>query len=141
MSTKWTPSLAVGVPAIDEQHQELFARVGRLIEAMKASDPAEVGRLMDFLGEYVVEHFRMEEGLMQRYGYPDFQLHKAAHDRFIQDYGELRHKFDIKGAKSFVTLQAKSWLGDWLVAHVSGTDMSLARWLQRAVRAQQARAG
>jgi len=70
MSIKWTPALAVGVSAIDQQHKELFDHVAKLIDAMKNSDAAEVGRLMDFLGAYVVEHFRMEEGLMQRYAYP-----------------------------------------------------------------------
>ncbi len=135
---KWTPNLAVGIPAIDHQHQELFAGVDRLIAAMKASDPAEVARLMDFLGAYAVEHFRAEEELMQHHGYPEFALHKAAHTRFIQDYGDLRKKFEIKGAVSFVTIQVKTWLGDWLAAHVSGTDMAFARWLQRAARPQRA---
>jgi len=135
MSIKWSSSLAVGVPAIDEQHRELFDRVDRLVEAMKSSNAREVARLMDFLGEYVVEHFRMEEGLMQTYGYPQFALHKAAHDRFVADYGEMRRKFEIKGAMSFVTIQVKTWLCDWLVAHVSGTDMTFARWHQRALRA------
>jgi hemerythrin len=137
MSIKWTPALAVGVSAIDQQHQELFDRVAKLIDAMKNSDAAEVGRLMDFLGAYVVEHFRMEEGLMQRYAYPDYALHKAAHERFVQDYGELRRKFESKGAMSFVTIQVKTWLVDWLTAHVQGTDLSLGRWLQRRVRERQ----
>ena len=138
MSIKWTPALAVGVSAIDQQHKELFDHVAKLIDAMKNSDAAEVGRLMDFLGAYVVEHFRMEEGLMQRYAYPDYALHRAAHERFVQDYGELRRKFESKGAMSFVTIQVKTWLGDWLAAHVSGTDMAFARWLQRAARPQRA---
>ena len=138
MSIKWTPALAVGVSAIDQQHKELFDHVAKLIDAMKNSDAAEVGRLMDFLGAYVVEHFRMEEGLMQRYAYPDYALHRAAHERFVRDYGELRRKFESKGAMSFVTIQVKTWLGDWLAAHVSGTDMAFARWLQRAARPQRA---
>lgn len=140
MSAKWTPALAVGVPAIDQQHQELFDQVGKLLGAMKDGDAAEVGRLMDFLGSYVVEHFRMEEGLMQRHGYPDYALHKAAHQRFIHDYGELRKKFEAKGAMSFVTIQVKTWLVDWLVAHVQGTDMALGRWLQKGRAAQAVRA-
>jgi hemerythrin len=138
MSIKWTPALAVGFSSIDEQHQELFDRVAKLIDAMKVADAGEVGRLMDFLGSYVVEHFRMEEGLMQRHGYPDYALHKSAHDRFIQDYTELRKKFEAKGAMSFVTIQVKTWLVDWLTAHVQGTDMTLGRWLQAKARAKQA---
>jgi len=140
MAILWNPSLAVGIPAIDEQHQELFARVDRLIEAMRASSTAEVPRLMDFLSEYVVEHFQAEEGLMQRYAYPRFVLHKAAHDRFVADFGDMRKKFEIKGAMSFVTIQVKTWLCDWLIAHVSGTDLAFAEWLHGAVRDRRARA-
>jgi hemerythrin len=137
MSIKWTPALAVGVSAIDQQHKELFDHVAKLIDAMKNSDAAEVGRLMDFLGAYVVEHFRMEEGLMQRYAYPDYALHRAAHERFVRDYGELRRKFESKGAMSFVTIQVKTWLVEWLTAHVQGTDLLLGRWLQKRVRERQ----
>ncbi|HTP53071.1 MAG TPA: bacteriohemerythrin [Anaeromyxobacteraceae bacterium] len=140
MPISWNPSLAVGIPAIDEQHRELFARVNRLVEAMRASDSTEVMRLMDFLSEYVGEHFAAEEELMQRYAYPRFVLHKAAHDRFVADYTDMRKKFEIRGAMSFVTIQVKTWLCDWLMAHVSGTDMAFAEWLQRAQQSTRARA-
>jgi hemerythrin len=140
MAIRWTPALAVGVPAIDEQHQELFLRVDRLVQAMLASDTAEVARLMDFLGAYVVEHFRMEEALMRRHLYPGSALHKAAHDRFLKDFGDLRARLEIRGAVSFVTIQLKTWLCEWLVAHVSGTDLALARHLNRPTGAPQARA-
>ncbi|HVP66397.1 MAG TPA: bacteriohemerythrin [Anaeromyxobacteraceae bacterium] len=138
MAIKWTSALAVGIPAIDEQHQELFRRVAGLLEAMRASDPREVARVMAFLGEYVIEHFRMEEGLMQSYGYTQFALHKAAHDRFVTDYADMRKKLEVKGAVSFVTIQVKTWLCDWLVAHVSGTDMAFAQWHRRALEARHA---
>jgi hemerythrin len=31
----------------------------------------------------------------------------------------------------------KTWLVDWLTAHVQGTDLSLGRWLQKRVRERQ----
>lgn len=139
MVIKWNPSLAIGVPTIDQEHRELFARANRLVEAMKASNLGEVARLMSFLGEYVVEHFRGEEELMLHHGYPRFALHKAAHDRFIADYGEMGKKLGIPGAMTFVAVQLSTWLGDWLSAHVSGTDRAFAEWLHRSRHAEEAR--
>ena len=80
----------------------------------------------------------MEEKLMQKHAYPQFKLHKAAHDRFISDYSDLQKKLAVKGALSFVHIQLKTWLAEWLVAHVSGTDMAFGQWLQREAREQSA---
>jgi hemerythrin len=129
MPPLWTPGLSVGVAEIDEQHQELFARIDRLLEGMRVGDRSEIARLFEFLGEYVVSHFAMEERWMKSTRYPDFAVHKAAHDRFVKDYVELKLQFQTKGPIAAVSIKVNQWLGDWLKAHIAGTDLRLARHL------------
>jgi hemerythrin len=130
---KWTPSLAVGHAVIDAQHQELFRRLDALLGAMTKGDQAEVGRLFDFLASYVVEHFGAEERLMRETGYPDYAVHKAAHDRFVAEYGELRRVYDAGGGGAPLAIRLQNWAGDWLKAHIAGTDQALARHLAQRV--------
>ena len=67
----WNADLAVGVPDIDAQHQELFRRADALLAAMKERQPAdrEVERLFLFLDEYCSRHFASEERLMREKKY------------------------------------------------------------------------
>lgn len=125
---RWTPSLAVGHAVIDGQHQELFRRLEALLAAMMKGDKGEVARLFDFLGTYVVEHFGAEERLMQQHAYPEHAAHKAAHERFVADYGALRKALEAGGGAA-LTIKVQNWCGDWLKAHIAGTDQALAAFL------------
>ncbi len=85
----WTPALAVGVPEIDAQHQELFRRAERLITALRTGDRGEVEPLVRYLAAYAVEHFAAEERYMREIGYPGLDGHRAVHRAFREDFAEL----------------------------------------------------
>lgn len=60
----WSPSLAIGVPEIDDQHRTLFERAGRFAAAVHGHERnARLEELFDFLAEYALEHFASEERL------------------------------------------------------------------------------
>ena len=102
MAIPWTPALAIGVPEIDHQHQELFVRIERLVEGVARGNPADVERLLEFLSQYVVKHFGAEERWMLRSAYPDYARHKAQHERFIRDYEHMTQEFREKGPNVLV---------------------------------------
>jgi hemerythrin len=125
----WTPALALGIDEIDAQHQELFHRGAQLLEGMMAGDTTRVGPLFEYLGGYVVDHFAAEERLMQESGFPGYNVHKAAHERFIRDYQALRDLHAQSGANAAVTIKARTWLAEWLKSHIGIVDQALARHL------------
>ncbi len=129
----WTPALSLGHAEIDAQHQELFRRAGRLLDAMAAGDRAVIGQLFDFLGAYVVDHFEAEERLMTESRFPGYNVHKAAHERFVRDYEALRKLHEQSGASAAVAIKARSWLTEWLKNHIAGTDQLLARHLAQKI--------
>ncbi len=126
-STGWTPALVLGHEQLDGQHQELFRRAAELLEAMTAGDRATSGRLFEFLGGCVVEVFAAEERLMQESGFPGYNVHKAAHERFVRDYQALRKLHDESGASAAVAVKARTWLLEWLHRHIGSTDQQMAR--------------
>ena len=130
MQMQWTPALAVGHELIDAQHQELFRRFDALVRALTEADRAAVGQLYEFLGEYVISHFAEEERLMGATGYPATAIHRAAHERFIRDYEDLKKLYAAAGPSAAVTVKTQTWVFDWLKAHICGTDMRFAEWLR-----------
>jgi hemerythrin len=131
MAIKWTSALSVGHPRIDTQHQELFKRLDLLLGAMLKGDRTEVGRLFDFLGTYVVEHFGMEEQLMKDSRYPDAQAHAEIHGRFVSEYQALRQSYETTGGGAAITIKLQNFVGEWLKNHIAGTDSALATYLAR----------
>ena len=125
---QWTPALAVGVPEIDAQHQELFRRAERLIAALRAGDKAQVLPLLAYLDEYVVHHFQAEERLMRELDYPGLAAHAAAHEAFRADFTGLVGDFRRTGPTALVALTIHNWLSDWLRMHIGGEDQELGRF-------------
>lgn len=130
MAISWDPSLAVGVPAIDRQHVELFDRLDRLLEAARAGrSAAEVGRLLGFLEDYVVTHFGAEEGLMEARGYPELAAHRAEHARFADDLAALLREFLDDGATTLLVVHVNARVTAWLREHIYRADQALGRFL------------
>lgn len=130
MSVAWDPALELGHEEIDAQHREMFRRYGALVQAMEAGAVTDVATLFDFLAEYATDHFAAEERVMAEVRYPGANVHAAAHARFVRELGELRQLFDANGPTTGVAVKTRTWIQDWLRAHIMGVDLGLARFLR-----------
>lgn len=127
----WTPDLAVGVEVIDAQHKELFSAVNALVEAIKdGRERDEVAKLMDFLEEYVANHFGIEEIYMRRYTYFGYPAHKAEHTAFINDFYDMREKMAREGVTPGLTENLRRRVVDWLVHHIGHVDKGLGAYIK-----------
>jgi hemerythrin len=128
---EWTPDLSVGVELIDEQHRELFRRITRLVEAVKSKECKYViGDVMQFLREYVVEHFGEEQAIMEKYGYPASDAHRAEHERFMEDFSALEE--ELRGETSSYTrsVYTNQMVVDWILNHIRTVDTRLGEYLR-----------
>jgi hemerythrin len=128
---RWDPSLAVGVPEIDEQHRELFAALDGLFVALQRGRALEEVRpLLDFLDDYATAHFSTEEGLMAQRGFPRLAAHSAEHRAFLDASRALRADVEASGASIRHALRLSSDLTGWLRRHVTRSDLELAAFLR-----------
>lgn len=127
---QWREDLAVGVSLIDEQHQELFARINSLLEACnQGKGREEVANVIAFLGEYIDLHFADEEALQREVAYPEYANHKAMHESFVADYQRLQQQLLTDGPTVRFVLQVNRKVVDWLVQHISKVDKALAAYV------------
>lgn len=125
----WKPSLETGHTKIDAQHQALVEAFNTLHSAMKqGKGKEELSRTLAFLKSYTVEHFQMEEELMDRYDYPGVAEHKGIHGSLVSQVAELCLRFDA--GKTALTLPVMDFLEGWLVEHIQGEDVRLAQYLK-----------
>jgi len=119
-------SMATGVDSIDSQHQTLIQRINELHQACLAGTAREeLLKMLSFLGEYAQSHFKHEEEIMQEHKCPVRGKNKAAHAKFLQDYGTLVEIVKSDGASTTAVIQLKAMLGDWLKNHICSVDTHL----------------
>jgi hemerythrin len=124
----WSPKYSVNIRAIDAQHQQLFAMLNELYDAMQAgSGRAVVGPVLDKLLNYAAFHFDTEETLFREHGYPEDASHRAEHAALTYRTRALRRKSDT--AAIGVTSETLRFLADWLNSHIVGSDMKYVEFL------------
>ncbi len=126
---QWTDRLSIGVPSVDNQHKKLVAMVNEMHAALVSNAGTEsIAAILRRLTAYTVEHFRHEEDVMRRAGYPGFAEHKAKHAALVKRVGELNAK--VTAGKARISMEVMSFLRDWLRGHISGSDMEIGRFLK-----------
>ncbi len=136
MAIRWNDSMATGNSEVDRQHQEIVRQINGLSEAMKqGKGREEIGRLLDFLGRYAVDHFAKEEAVMARLACPAADANRQAHRKFLERFKELRKQFDAAGASARLTIEIHGELSQWLVQHIMGIDTKLRQCAEEPVGA------
>ncbi|HCF57997.1 MAG TPA: hemerythrin [Myxococcales bacterium] len=132
MPIRWTQDLTVGIEAIDQQHQRLFEIVDGLLAAMQAGKGrAEVSKVLDFLNEYVLAHFALEERAMQEMGDPNYASHKGEHDGFVKTIERLKRLHEEGGARTALVIEVNHRVCGWLRNHIAKTDVTIRDALEK----------
>lgn len=127
----WNDRMSVGIDSIDAQHQGLVQMLNDLSDAMNAGHSDQVvGKVLEGLATYTVEHFSHEEQLMDRFGYPKRAEHKRIHADLVRQVVDIKSRFDA-GASETLSFEVLNFLKRWLLKHIQGDDASLGKFLQR----------
>lgn len=122
----WDAHFEVGIPPIDEQHQQIFIKANSF--AMKCDSQCSYREAMDalcFLEHYAMKHFKVEESYMITSGYPEAMTHQAKHKSL-----EFKLKqITVMGSSHALSKEelAESvlrFLSDWLCVHIQVDDMA-----------------
>ncbi|HTG02143.1 MAG TPA: bacteriohemerythrin [Nitrospirota bacterium] len=136
MKIQWTPDLATGSSEIDAQHVELFKRIDSLFSTFDQGvvKRSEIDRTVQFLSEYVAQHFGTEEAYMTKYAYSSRSAHLSQHQQFIKSFGKLKDRIHKEGIVPEVAQETKELCTDWLVTHIKFSDKALGMFLKMKMR-------
>ena len=117
----WDQGFSVGVGSIDEQHKKLIGLLNDLHDAMRFGKGRDVlGKVLAELIDYTAYHFRTEEGLFAKYGYPEHAAHEREHRDLTRQAMELKERFER--GDTAITIDVMNFLKDWLNDHILGSD-------------------
>ncbi|MDR2527667.1 MAG: hemerythrin family protein [Synergistaceae bacterium] len=119
----WNKSLELGIPAIDDQHKELFRQIDILFDRNNAD---RVPQTLKFLGEYVEKHFRDEQLIHIRARYPKAAPHRKLHADFVAAFKKLKEEYDKGSDKLPVLLKINKTAASWLKGHILVHDKEFA---------------
>ncbi|MCP4874454.1 MAG: bacteriohemerythrin [Gammaproteobacteria bacterium] len=125
---EWKDEYSVGIDSIDQQHRKLLNLINSLQTAVNYKTGSEFEReALDELVDYTKTHFSYEEGLMERYEYPEFTTHRAEHELMISRVDQVLAKYQQD--EDTAMQNAIDFLKDWLINHINGTDQKYAGFL------------
>ena len=130
MYLTWDCSLSIGINSIDNQHKELINRIEQLLISIEdGKSNNEVIKTLDFLEEYVVQHFTEEEEIQSKTNYPLLDIQHTQHENFKNDLKEFRRVFESHGASTVLALNIQQSLIDWVKNHIINLDKDLGDFL------------
>jgi len=133
----WKESYKIGVKEVDEQHKELFKRLNSFIKTVrndeddKETKRKKVAETLEFMGDYVDEHFSDEEELQKKYDYPDYDKHHEIHEKFKSEVKEFAEKFKENEYDEEFAMEFSGRLLTWLINHVADTDQEIGEHINK----------
>ena len=122
---EWNVNFYTGLPEVDQQHNKLVALANRLSETSQ-DDAAVLDQAFRELKDYIVDHFSLEERLMEeaRIDAVHFRYHKNAHALFVAKIAELWDARD--GGDGQTVVEMLDFLKSWIMQHILQTDRRMA---------------
>lgn len=121
---QWKPEYSVGVESMDDEHREMIGLINDTYEKLE-SDP-DADQVEQCLGEIfstISMHFALEERLMRKSDYAEYQAHKNDHEDLLDQIRDLMDDFAADTSLGAKKLEQN--LSDWFAGHFSTFDARL----------------
>jgi len=127
---KWKDEFSVSVQALDAQHQLLISTSNDLYNAMREGKGSHaVPEILTKLVTYARRHFDTEEKLMIQANYPDYEAHKAEHEKFGAEVKKMIQQ--IEEGQTANSIKLLNFMQDWLQAHILTVDKRYSPYLNK----------
>jgi len=123
MTFDWDDRYLVGHGAIDATHRE-FAD---LLDALLGADDDGLAAALGAVERHAVDHFALEEQLMERHAFPARECHADEHGRVLASMREVSEL--LAQGEHAVARDLAAALADWFPGHCDYMDSALAIWV------------
>jgi hemerythrin-like metal-binding protein len=124
---EWDHRYEIGIESVDEDHRQIIKLINDFHDLLlQGGSRAEVIDLLGVVYTNIRSHFVSEEEIMRSMDYPDYRIHKADHDRLLEEIDEISS--DYEAGKYFnKPLALADRLKNWFDTHFFDMDGKLHR--------------
>ena len=121
---QWREEFCTGISGVDYEHEELIKLINDVYALIdnKADQQTIIDALGDIYGS-ISAHFSLEEQMMKRHNYDQYDEHKADHDKLLDDIIDISDEFEIN--LNLNQELFKQRLNDWFQNHFKTHDARL----------------
>jgi len=129
---KQTDLPLVSLNTMNEVHFEEVELLNTLLEQLDSEAGFEtLSASMEKLLAHMQEHFAGEEKIMQEVQYPSFRMHKADHDKVLNEarYAEMewRNRKEVEALREYLAEEIVPWLDQ----HIKAMDTPMADFVSQ----------
>lgn len=120
----WKPEYSVGIESVDFEHREMIELLNALYDELKDKrDPDAIEQFLGDIHATISAHFALEESVMQRSEYIEFEAHKDDHEELLDQIRDLMDTFYLDSESGIALLRER--LSDWFSVHFATFDSRL----------------
>ena len=117
----------IGIDISDKHHRNLLDIINELYDSLlKGANKDIISHYLKRLDVFALTHFKAEEELMLKVGYPDFKKHNKIHNEFTKKMSE----FEKLNYVSPVGKDLVKYLISWVMEHVLIEDKKYASFIK-----------
>lgn len=142
----WKPNYLLNLDVIDEQHKHFFQLVGVVVQYAEMASGgkesvAKVIRMLGAIRSYAFLHFKTEEDLMLKYGFPYYLKHAEHHNSYLQKMMDFELEFkgllselkkdgpDDELLRTFLK-DVSEFIASWWETHILSQDSKYAKFIK-----------
>ena len=123
---EWRDEFRTGIEGVDHEHEALIEQINSVYEMIRGGADRE--DVVDGLGEIygsISAHFALEERMMMRHGYAEYDQHQQDHERLLDEIREITDEYEATEQLDDARLARR--LADWFQLHFKTHDSRLHR--------------
>jgi len=131
----WDEHLKIGIQELDEQHRQLVEKMNDMSRCIgEGKGASQLKEILDFISNYSKEHFRTEEGYMERYDYPNLHEQQEHHRGFKKDIKEVMNRVEDEGFTEDIAEKINEYIIRWFLRHLRYEDQKFGEFLKKKQR-------
>lgn len=123
---EWDKRLELGITDMDNQHKVLLDLMNRLYDKDQSDFDQQI-EIINKLYFKTIEHFSIEEKMLESIQYDDLVTHKKIHHDMLLNFE--RHKREILQKKE-IGMKFYMFLTYWLRSHIIGIDRQYVNFIK-----------
>lgn len=119
---EWKEEYKTGIDSVDYEHRLLIDTINTACENLSRTEHKDaVSDCLGLLYQRICAHFALEEKLMRKWGYRLYAVHKAEHERLLEQIRNMMDAFQ-NGACDACDKTLGECLVDWFGQHFQAED-------------------